>query len=112
MAGDGRTKVVQSWPKLRDFIAQNFDWKSLLEPYSWPTIWANPVQLSFSREQRRRKPQAPAMANLLEHRELRQHGVQLLTVRRVLRAALASACSCDERVAVVSIGCMLGRAME
>jgi hypothetical protein len=31
------------------------------------------------------------MANLLEHRELRQHGVQLLTVRRVLRAALASA---------------------
>ena len=28
-------------------MAQNFDWKSLLEPYSWPTVWTNPVQFSF-----------------------------------------------------------------
>jgi hypothetical protein len=40
------TKIVQGWPKLRD-LAQHFDWKSLLEPKSWPTIWANPVQFSF-----------------------------------------------------------------
>jgi hypothetical protein len=25
------TKIVQGWPTLRD-LAQNFDWKSLLEP--------------------------------------------------------------------------------
>jgi hypothetical protein len=30
-AEQGRTKIVQGWPNLRD-LAQHFDWKSLLEP--------------------------------------------------------------------------------